>query len=180
MRKTVSPQEVAKAQAIVESWHNAEILFEEDETNPECLGVGCYNAVFALTKDLVVRMSRRRSFDCGGHDVADNSWDAYKLSQMHPELGLVKVWHSGVVELKGDVRDSYRAWAIVERCETTALQAVNRGRVSSLEVDAFSKGASAKFVAAGYDVHDLHLCNICLSRGKRPRLVITDCHISPV
>lgn len=180
MRKTVSPQEVAKAQAIVESWHEAEVPFEEDEHNPECLGVGCYNTAFALTKDLVVRFSRRRSFDCKGHDAADNSWDAYRLSQMHPELGLVKVWHFGVTKLPGATGEIFRAWAIVERCDTTAQRAIQRGRLSSLQVDAFSKGESAKFAAAGYDVHDLHLGNICLSRGKRPRLVITDCHISPV
>lgn len=181
MRKTISQHEIAKARALVEQWNTQAIVnLVAAERRPGYIGMGAYNAVFALTKDLAVRFSRCASDREEGHLLEDNSWDTYRLSQMHPELGLVKVWHMGVVQLLeyGAVR--YRAWAIVERCDTTAHNAVHQGKVRDSDVKEFAELEHAKFSDLGLDVWDLHLGNICLSRGKRPRLVITDCHISPV
>lgn len=67
------------------------------------LGEGCYNAVYALSADLVLRVEKHPGTDCFG-------WSTFETCQMHPHDNLPVIWEIGV-------HADGRRWAIVERLD---------------------------------------------------------------
>ena len=102
MRKCIQKWERKRAMALMARVTNA--LGQpttEYEMEHGFLGEGAYNAVYALSADLVLRVEK-----CPGEDIA--GWRAFTLAQMYPHDNLPVIWEIGV-------GDDGRRWAIVER-----------------------------------------------------------------
>lgn len=161
MRKGISKAERRKAMRIADK--HAGVLDSgsgQIATIPEWLDHGCYNAVYALSADLVLRIQR----DAGEED---SSWEFYEVAQVYPHPSLPTVWELG--EFKG-----YK-FAIVERMECTLHALEARGPLVSSE----ESGADAVehlMIVSGKEVRDTHEYNI-MKRRKKDELVLVDCFL---
>lgn len=130
---------------------------------PEFLDSGMYNAVYALSADLVLRIQRRAGEE-------DSSWDFYEAAQLYPHQSLPTVWELG--EFKG-----YK-FAIVERMECMLGDLEGLGRPVSLEeVEEAAAPAVAHLLnvtnRVAYDTHDYNI----MKRRKKDEFVLVDCFL---
>ena len=165
MRRRVSKAERRKAMAIIK----AHVSAKRREIIPEFINAGVFNCVYALSKDLVLRVQRRVELD--------SSWEVYEVAQLQPHSGLPTVWELG--EFKG------LRFGIIERMDCTLDSLVYSGAVGpfqdNLTLDEWVEHEIAPAtehvkVATGKDVRDMHPCNI-MKRRKSKELVLTDCHL---
>lgn len=108
MRKCIQKWERKRAMAVLARVSNSlnKISGEEADTDEYkvahgFLGEGSFNAVYALSADLVLRVEKAPGWDPAG-------WKAFTLAQMFPHENLPVIWEIGVC-------DDGRRWAIVER-----------------------------------------------------------------
>ena len=122
------------------------------------LGEGTYNAVYALSADLVLRVEKEPGEDIDG-------WEAFTLAQMYPHENLPVIWEIGV-------GDDGRRWAIVERLDIryADLPGVNGSDLVPVELT-----SAAEEHMKQYDVHlsDNHGFNL-MRRRKSDVWVIAD------
>ena len=130
------------------------------ETIPEFLAHGSYNAVYALSADLVLRIQRSAGAE-------DTSWDFYEVAQLYPHPSLPTVWELG--EFKG-----YK-FAIVERMECTLHDLQVRGRPVS-SAAAAAHAVEHLMTVSGKGVYDTHKYNI-MKRRKKDEFVLVDCFL---
>lgn len=164
MRKGISKAERRKAMRLAEQ-HAGLLAAGSGQlaTIPEFLDHGEYNAVYALSADLVLRIQR-----CAGEE--DTSWDFYEVAQLYPHPALPTVWELG--EFK------WYKFAIVERMECTlrALKARDRP-VSREEVEEAAAPAVEHLMAvSGREANDTHAYNI-MKRRKKDEFVLVDCFL---
>lgn len=161
MRKGISKAERRKAMRVADN--HAGVLASGSgqlETIPEFLDNGSYNAVYALSADLVLRIQRSAGED-------DSSWEFYEIAQLYPHPTLPTVWELG--EFEG------YTFAIVERMECTLHALEARGRpVSSAESEAYA--IAHLTTVSGKRVSDTHEYNI-MKRRKKDELVLVDCFL---
>lgn len=160
MRKGISKAERRKAMRIAEKHSLTHDGGWRDI--PEFLDSGAYNAVYALSADLVLRIQRIAG------EEEDSSWDFYEVAQLYPHQSLPTVWELG--EFKG-----YN-FAIVERMECTLHALEARGRpVSREEVEEATAPAVGHLMTvsrkAVYDTHDYNI----MKRRKKDEFVLVDC-----
>ena len=135
------------------------------ETIPEFLAHGAYNAVYALSADLVLRIQRHAGEE-------DSSWDFYEVAQLQPHSGLPTVWELG--EFEG------RSFGIIERMDCTLRSLVDRGAIGPLQADdpwledVIGQAIEHVAIWTGKYVGDTHQCNV-MRRRKTQELVLTDC-----
>ena len=102
MRKCVQKWERKRAMALLARVSNA--MDKETTEYVEAhgfIGKGMYNAVYALSADLVLRVEKCPSTDIDG-------WRTFEICQMYPHVNLPVIWEIGI-------GDDGRRWAIVER-----------------------------------------------------------------
>ena len=117
MRKCIQKWERKRAMATLARVSNAlSKPTTEYEVVHGFLGEGAYNAVYALSADLVLRVEKEPGKDSAG-------WRAFTLAQMYPHENLPVIWEIGV---GGDGR----RWAIVERLD---IQYADLPGVSGME-----------------------------------------------
>lgn len=166
MRKGISKAERRKAMRLAEKHVGAWAHYEEGQdipVFPELLGCGAYNAVYALSADLVLRIQRSAYAN-------DSSWDFYEVAQLYPHPSLPTVWELG--EFK-----SYK-FAIVERMECTLheLKALDLP-ISWEEVEeAAAPAVEHLFNVANMVAYDTHDYNI-MKRRKKDEFVLVDCFL---
>ena len=161
MRKGISKAERRKAMRIAEKHAGVpDSGSGKLATIPEFLDNGAFNAVYALSADLVLRIQRSAG-------EGDTSWDFYEVAQLYPHPSLPTVWELG--EFKG-----YK-FAIVERMECTLHALEARGRPVSR---AAAKAAAVEHLmtVSGKGVHDTHQYNI-MKRRKKDEFVLVDCFL---
>lgn len=168
MRKGISKAERRKAMALVEAHVRvANSRDSEFKQIPEFIGAGAYNCVYALSKDLVLRIQHS--------DDYDSSWEFYDVAQFNPHSGLPTVWELG--EFEG------RSFGIIERMDCTLRSLVDSGAIGPFQdkrtIDAWLEdviGTAIEHVAmaTGKYVGDTHQCNV-MRRRKTQELVLTDC-----
>ena len=157
MRKGISKSERRKATSVAEKhsrlpcWRLGMI--------PEFLAIGAYNAVYALSADLVLRIQR-----IAGEE--DSSWDLYEVAQLYPHPSLPTVWELG--EFKG-----YK-FAIVERMDCTLHALEARGRPVLSSAAAKVQAVEHLFSVTNKRVNDTHDYNI-MKRRKKDEFVLVDC-----
>lgn len=162
MRKGISKAERRKAMRLAEQ--HAGFLDSgsgQRETIPEFLDHGAYNAVYALSADLVLRIQRSAY-------VEESSWDFYEVAQLYPHPSLPTVWELG--EFKG-----YK-FAIVERMECTLHALKDRGRPVSLAEAKAHAIEHLRIVAPNSAASDTHDHNI-MKRRKKDEFVLVDCFL---
>ena len=110
MRKCIQKWERKRAMATLARVSNAldnrsveGLAIDEYKVAHGFLGEGSYNAVYALSADLVLRVEKEPGKDIDG-------WRAFTLAQMYPHENLPVIWEIGV-------GDDGRRWAIVERLD---------------------------------------------------------------
>ena len=162
MRKGISKAERRKAMRVAEK--HAGVLDRGSgqlATIPEFLDNGAFNAVYALSADLVLRIQHRA-------DEEDSSWDFYEAAQLYPHPSLPTVWELG--EFKG------HKFAIVERMDCTlhALEAL--GRPVSRE-EAAAHAVEHLLNVANRLAYDTHDCNI-MKRRKKDEFALVDCFLA--
>lgn len=160
MRKGVSKAERRKAMRIADKHAGVQARDEGGQEIPEFLDRGAYNAVYALSADLVLRIQRSAG-------EADSSWDFYEIAQLYPHTALPTVWELG--EFKG-----YK-FAIVERMECTLHALEVRGRPVSLAA-AKANAVEHLMTVSGKEVYDAHEYNI-MQRRKKDEFVLVDCFL---
>lgn len=102
MRKCVQKWERKRAMALLARVSNAMGKETTEYTVAHgFLGEGMYNAVYALSADLVLRVEKEPGLDSKG-------WRTFELCQMYPHANLPVIWEIGI-------GDDGRRWAIVER-----------------------------------------------------------------
>ena len=161
MRKGISKAERRKAMRVAEK--HAGVLASDSgqfETIPEFLAHGAFNAVYALSSDIVLRIQRSAGEE-------DTSWNFYEVAQLYPHPSLPTVWELG--EFKG-----YKL-AIVERMECTLDALEDRGR----QVPLAAEGPAVEHLmtVSGKEVHDTHPYNI-MKRRKKDEFVLVDCFLN--
>ena len=122
------------------------------------IGEGWYNAVYALSADLVLRVEKRPGKDSAG-------WHAFTLAQLYPHENLPVIWEIGV---GGDGR----RWAIVERLD---IQYADLPGVRGMEPVPPELTSAAVSHMKQYDVYlsDNHGFNL-MRRRKSDVWVIAD------
>lgn len=125
---------------------------------PEFLASGAFNAVYALSADLVLRIQMIDG-------VEDSSWDFYEIAQLYPHPSLPTVWELGA--FKG-----YK-FAIVERMDCTLHDLEARGRPISLRA-AKVHAVEHLMTVTRMAVYDTHEHNI-MKRRKKDEFVLVDC-----
>ena len=122
------------------------------------IGTGTYNAVYALSADLVLRVEKEPGEDSKG-------WRVFTLAQMHPHENLPVIWEIGV---GGDGR----RWAIVERLD---IQYADLPGVCGSELVPLALTRAAAEHMQKHDVHlsDNHGYNL-MRRRKSDVWVIAD------
>lgn len=168
MRKGVSKAERRKAMALVKEHVSA--LNRRPfgfESIPEFIDAGAFNCVYALSKDLVLRVQRVYAYD--------SSWELYEVAQDAPHSGLPTVWELG--EFEG------LNFGIIERMDCTLHSLVEAGAFGSLQdnrtFDAWLEDVIGPVInhvvmATGKEVCDTHQYNV-MRRRKTQELVLTDC-----
>ena len=162
MRKGISKAERRKAMRVAEK--HAGLPFSDAgqlETIPEFLDRGAFNAVYALSADLVLRIQRSAGEE-------DSSWDFYEVAQVYPHPSLPTVWELG--EFKG-----YK-FAIVERMECTLHALKARGRPVSMAAAKANAVEHLRIVAPKNSASDTHEYNI-MKRRKKDEFVLVDCFL---
>ena len=162
MRKGVSKAERRKAMRVAEK--HAGVLDSGSGqlmTIPEFLDHGAFNAVYALSADLVLRIQRSAGED-------DSSWNFYEAAQLYPHPSLPTVWELG--EFNG-----YK-FAIVERMECTLHALEAKGRPVSLAAAKANAVEHLRTVKPNSEVSDAHLYNI-MKRRKKDEFVLVDCFL---
>lgn len=129
-------------------------------TIPEFLACGAYNAVYALSADLVLRIQR------SAYEY-DSSWDFYEVAQLYPHPALPTVWELG--EFK-----EYK-FAIVERMDCTLNALKARGQPVS-RAEASANAVEHLMAVSGKEVCDTHEYNI-MKRRKKDEFVLVDCFL---
>lgn len=163
MRKGISKAERRKAMRVAEKHAGLPYRGSDQlQTIPEFLAYGAYNAVYALSADLVLRIQRRDG------EEEDTSWDFYEVAQLYPHTSLPTVWE--LDEFKG-----YK-FAIVERMECTLHALKARGRPVSLAAAKASAIEHLRIVAPKNSASDTHDYNI-MKRRKKDELVLVDCFL---
>lgn len=169
MRKGISKAERRKAMGIVKEHVRVMCTFVcfGYDTIPEFIDAGAFNCVYALSKDLVLRIQRRVE--------RDSSWEFYKMAQLQPHSGLPTVWELGEFrELR---------FAIVERMDCTLRSLIDDGTVGPFQDNrAFDAWLEHEIAPAkehvkattGKEVADTHQYNV-MRRRKTQDLVLTDC-----
>lgn len=163
MRKGISKAEHRKVLRLAEKHAGAWEHYEEGQDIPkftELLGCGAYNAAYALSADLVLRIQRSAGEE-------DSSWDFYEVAQLYPHPSLPTVWELG--EFKG-----YK-FAIVERMECTLHALKARGRPVSLAA-AKANAVEHLRIVADVEASDTHEHNI-MKRRKKDEFVLVDCFL---
>lgn len=158
MRKGISKAERRKAMRV--AYRHAGADYEGRQEIPGFLDTGSYNAVYALSADLVLRIQRRAYEE-------ESSWDFYEAAQLYPHPSLPTVWELG--EFKG------HKFAIVERMECTlhALEALGRP-VSREEAAAPAVEHLLNVMnRVAYDTHDYNI----MKRRKKDEFVLVDCFL---
>lgn len=155
MRKGISKSERRKATRVAEK--HSRVHPCRCGRIPEFLAIGSYNAVYALSADLVLRIQR-----IAGEE--DSSWSLYEVAQLYPHPSLPTVWELG--EFKG-----YK-FAIVERMDCTLHALEPRGWPSS--VAAKVQAVEHLFSVTNKVAYDTHECNI-MKRRKKDEFVLVDC-----
>lgn len=164
MRKGISKAERRKAMRLAEK--HAGVLDSGSgqlATIPEFLDHGAYNAVYALSADLVLRIQQRGD-EAEGEDT---SWEFYEVAQLYPHPSLPTVWELG--EFKG-----YK-FAIVERMECTLHALEARGRPVFWE-EAKAHAVEHLMTVSGMEAYDTHDYNI-MKRRKKDEFVLVDCFL---
>ena len=161
MRKGISKAERRKAMRVAEK-HTGLLDSGSGQlaTIPEFLDHGAYNAVYALSADLVLRIQRSAGEE-------DSSWNFYEVAQLYPHPSLPTVWELG--EFKG-----YK-FAIVERMECTLHALKARGRQVSL-AEAKASAIEHLRIVAAIEASDTHDRNI-MKRRKKDEFVLVDCFL---
>ena len=162
MRKGISKAERRKAMRVAEN--HAGVLdsgARQLDTIPELLDYGAYNAVYALSADLVLRIQRSAGEE-------DTSWDFYEVAQLYPHPALPTVWELG--EFKGC------KFAIVERMECTLHALKARGRPVSPSAAKASAIEHLSIVAPNNAASDAHEYNL-MKRRKKDEFVLVDCFL---
>lgn len=162
MRKGISKAERRKAMRLADK-HTRLLDSGSGQlaTIPEFLDHGAFNAVYALSADLVLRIQRS-----GGEE--DSSWDFYEVAQVYPHPSLPTVWELG--EFKG-----YK-FAIVERMECTLHALKARGRPVSMAAAKANAVEHLRIVAPKNSASDTHEYNI-MKRRKKDEFVLVDCFL---
>lgn len=168
MRKGISKAERRKAMALVRE--HVRVMNSgglEHASIPEFIAAGGYNCVYALSKDLVLRVQYS--------DAYDSSWEFYEVAQLQPHSGLPTVWELG--EFEG------MRFGIIERMECTLGDLIDAGVIGA-SLDSCALGAWLKDAigpvkehvtkVTGKDVCDTHSYNV-MRRRKTQELVLTDC-----
>ena len=160
MRKGISKAERRKAMRVAEK-HTGLLDSGSGQlaTIPEFLDHGAYNAVYALSADLVLRIQRSAYEE-------DSSWDFYEAAQLYPHPSLPTVWELG--EFKG-----YK-FAIVERMECTLHALEARGQPVSMSAARANAVEHLRIVAPKSEVYDMHEYNL-MKRRKKDEFVLVDC-----
>lgn len=167
MRKGISKAERRKAMALVQEHvrvRSHRVL--RYESIPEFIDAGAFNCVYALSKDLVLRVQREVEYD--------SSWELYEVAQLQPHSGLPTVWELG--EFEG------LSFGIIERMDCTLRSLVEGGVLSFQDDRTFDAwledviGPVKEHVvmATGKDVGDTHQYNV-MRRRKTQEMVLTDC-----
>ena len=162
MRKGISKAERRKAMRVAEK--HAGVLDSGSgqlATIPEFLDNGAFNAVYALSADLVLRIQRSAGEE-------DTSWNFYEVAQLYPHPSLPTVWELG--EFKG-----YK-FAIVERMECTLHALEARGRPVSRAAAKANAVEHLRIVAPKNAASDTHDYNI-MKRRKKDEFVLVDCFL---
>ena len=163
MRKGISKAERRKAMRVAEK--HAGLLDSGSgqlETIPEFLDHGAFNAVYALSADLVLRIQRSAGEE-------DTSWDFYEVAQLYPHPALPTVWELG--EFKG-----YK-FAIVERMECTLRSIIDQaGQVDSAADEDVAWAVDHLISVTQKEVYDTHEYNI-MKRRKKDEFVLVDCFL---
>lgn len=165
MRKGISKADRRKAMRLAEKhagirdrYANVQKIFEI----PELLGCGAFNAVYALSADLVLRIQRNAGEE-------DSSWDFYEVAQLYPHPSLPTVW-----ELGEFMRYKF---AIVERMDCTVHELKARGRPVSTLAEAKANAVEhLSIVAPKSAASDTHDYNI-MKRRKKDEFVLVDCFL---
>ena len=160
MRKGISKAERRKAMRVAEK--HAGVLDSGSGqlmTIPEFLDLGAFNAVYALSADIVLRIQQSAG------EEEDTSWDFYEVAQLYPHPSLPTVWELG--EFQG-----YK-FAIVERMECTLHALEARGRPVS-RAAAKVHAVVHLMTVSGKGVYDTHDYNI-MKRRKKDEFVLVDC-----
>lgn len=158
MRKGISKAERRKAMRVAEKHAGAH--YGRWKGIPEFLDSGAYNAVYALSADLVLRIQRIAYED-------DTSWDFYEVAQLYPHPALPTVWELG--EFKG-----YK-FAIVERMDCTLHALEARGRPISSEASGVN-AVEHLLTVTGKVAYDTRSCNI-MKRRKKDEFALVDCFL---
>ena len=166
MRKGISKAERRKAMALIKA-HVSATFHEVRERIPEFINAGAFNCVYALSKDLVLRVQ--------GSVEHDSSWEFYEVAQLQPHSGLPTVWELG--EFKG------LRFGIIERMDCTLCSLVGRGAIGPFQdsqtfdawlEDVIGPVKEHVVMATGKEVRDTHHYNV-MRRRKTQELVLTDC-----
>lgn len=162
MRKCVQKWERKRAMALLSHVvgvlaHTEYGILGELNAHPKLLGAGSYNAVFALSNDLVLRVEKVPDEDIQG-------WATFKMCQLHPHPGLPVIWEIGTAECG-------RRWAIVERLDVE--WAAMPGHESSGVPWKLISGACEHLECCGVTLTDNHGWNV-MRRRKSDVWVISD------
>ena len=163
MRKGISKAERRKAMRVAEKHAGVRRRYERWQKIPEFLDHGAFNAVYALSADLVLRIQRNAGEE-------DTSWDFYEAAQLYPHPALPTVWELGEFE-------GYK-FAIVERMECTLHALEAKGRPVSFYCLAAAEYHAVEHLmtVSGKEVHDTHKYNI-MKRRKKDEFVLVDCFL---
>lgn len=139
------------------------------ESIPEFIDAGASNCVYALSKDIVLRIQRMVEID--------SSWEFYEVAQLQPHSGLPTVWELG--EFEG------LRFGIIERMDCTLDSLVDVGAIGpfqdNLAFEEWLEGVLGPVkdhvvMATGKAVGDTHQYNV-MQRRKSKELVLTDCQL---
>lgn len=159
MRKCVQKWERKRAMALLARVSNAiDRPMTQYRGVDGFIGEGLYNAVYALSADLVLRVEKEPGLDSRG-------WRTFEMCQMYPHVNLPVIWEIGV-------HATGRRWAIVERL---GIQYADLPGVDGCNIVPEELTRAAEDHLNKYDVHlsDNHGYNL-MRRRKGDVWVISD------
>lgn len=159
MRKCVQKWERKRAMALLSRVSNAlDQPTTEYTVAHGFLGEGYYNAVYALSADLVLRVEKRPGTDDG--------WRTFETCQMHPHGNLPVIWEIGV-------HADGRRWAIVERLDIHYADLPGVDGAEQVPEELTSAAVAHLLRYGGVYISDNHGCNL-MRRRKSDVWVIVD------